>query len=75
MSSDVLIFGQEIKTVGSEGGIILQEVDKGKNVAQNSTDIFSVSYISFSKFEGFGFSETKVILFLKDKTKLCPSIP
>lgn len=43
MSSDIVIFGQQIKIAGSEDRIMLQEVDKGKNVAQNSIDIFSVS--------------------------------
>lgn len=43
MSSDIVIFGQKIKIVGSEDRIMLQEVDKGKNFAKTSIDIFSVS--------------------------------
>lgn len=42
MSSDIVIVGQKIKIVGNEDRIMLQEVDKGKNVAQNSIDIFFV---------------------------------
>lgn len=39
MSSNIVIFRQKIKLVGNEGRLMLQEVDKGENVAKNSIDI------------------------------------
>lgn len=39
MSSNIVIFRQKIKLVGNEGRLMLQEVDKGENVAKNSRDI------------------------------------
>lgn len=50
MSSNIVIFRQKIKLVGNEGRLMLQEVDKGENVAKNSIDIRIVFSLCFKYF-------------------------